>query len=528
MVPSLSLSRSLTARLGLSVFLAAVGGAALAAPAHAQPGQPYLDVHAPDHMSLLVRGAQAAKTIVAVDAELVPDAKLTVDLAKLAGVATVDAPDGCTTAGTTMTCPVTPDATTSRRLGFTFRTTSAAKAGTTADITFRAAAAGVPPVERHTTVEVVDDVDLAATSGGSGGHVKPGARVHTPIHFVNIGTKDAAGATIRIWTPKTLDSVHYDNCAYDTNPPGAPTSELATCTFTGPLAPGQEYQIVDEQGADGVAATVRANAYGDAVVSFDVQAAGAAKAASGAGGRRLRLAPHTALKAQDYNPANNGAEIAYFVDNTYDYALLGDTATGKVGDVVHVKPAIRSNGPSSPVPVVLDKEGHFWWPKLVFTLPEGTEAAAIPQDCVAIVVNGKPNGPYTWELGKAVPGGTVYRCWAPKIDVGQTLTEDFALRITKLVPNATGPVSFHEPYGYDSNIEDPYTEPQDPPADRDTGNDKATVVINPTTGGTGGGSGLPITGARSGLIAGTGVVLLAIGGALVLLARRRKATMPTP
>jgi hypothetical protein len=408
------LSRALTARLGLSVFLAAVGGVAVAAPAHAQPGQPYLDVHAPDHISLLVRGAQAAKSIVTVDAELVHDAKLTVDLAKLAGVASLDAPDGCTTAGTTVTCPVTPDpGTTSRVLGFTFRTTSSAKAGATADITYRAAAAGVPAVERHTTVEVVDDVDLAATSGGSGGHVKPGDRVHTPIHFVNIGTRDAAGATIRIWTPKAFDAVHYDNCAYDPNPPGTPASELATCTITGPLAPGQEYWLVDEQGADGVAATIKSNAYGEAEVSFDVQPAGAAKAANRTGGHRLRLTPHTALKTQDYSPANSGAEISYFVDNKYDYALLGDTASGNVGDVVHVKPAIRSNGPSSPVPVVLDQDGHFWWPKLVFTLPEGTEAVAIPKDCVAIVVNGKPNGPYTWQLGKAVPGGTVYRCWAP-------------------------------------------------------------------------------------------------------------------
>lgn len=128
-------------------------------------------------------------------------------------------------------------------------------------------------------------------------------------------------------------------------------------------------------------------------------------------------------------------------------------------------------------------------------------------------------------LGKAEPGGTVYRCWALKIDAGQTLTEDFALRITKVVPNATGTVSFHEPHGYDSSTEDPYAEPQDPPADRDTSNDKATVVINPAGGGAGGGSGLPVTGGQTGLIAASGLVLLIVGGALYLLARRRRVVV---
>jgi hypothetical protein len=51
------------------------------------------------------------------------------------------------------------------------------------------------------------------------------------------------------------------------------------------------------------------------------------------------------------------------------------------------------------------------------------------------------------------------------------------LKITQVITNATGTVSFH----------DLTANPTDPPADANPANDKALVVINPSTGGTGGG-----------------------------------------
>jgi LPXTG-motif cell wall-anchored protein len=521
-------TRSRTVRLGLSA-VAVAAALATASPVHAAPGHaatpgPSVDLQAPDHVPVLVRGVQTAKSIVVADADFVSDGKLTVDVAELAGIVDVGSPDGCTTADTKITCPITPapDHYMRQEFNFTFRATNA-KAGTTAGVTYTVTATGVTAVTRHATVEVLDDADLAVTSGGTnGGHLKPGDRVRTPISFTNIGSKEAKGFTVRIGWADAFAPARYDNCAYSRREEGGSLPQLATCTFADTVAPGSEYKIVDEQG-DGVAATVKPGSYGESDVDYDVQVGAPAQKATGNGGHRLRLAPVNSIKANDFNPANNYARIRYLVDNTYDYALLGATASGKVGDVVHVNPGIQSNGPSSPNPVVVEPGTlKFWWVKFLFTLPEGTEATAVPEDCVAIVVNGKPNGPYTWHPGKAEPGGTVYRCWAFNLGVGQTRRYDIALKITKVVPDATGTVSFHEPYGYDSSIEDPYTEPQDPPVDRNTGNDKATVVINPTGGGAGGGSGLPITGGQTGLIAASGLVLLVVGAALYLLARRRR------
>ncbi|MDT5035301.1 MAG: hypothetical protein QOE03_486, partial [Micromonosporaceae bacterium] len=53
------------------------------------------------------------------------------------------------------------------------------------------------------------------------------------------------------------------------------------------------------------------------------------------------------------------------------------------------------------------------------------------------------------------------------------------------------------------------------------------VVINPSTGGTGGGTGgetLPITGTQTGMLAGLGGLLLLAGGAMYGLGRRRRVT----
>ncbi|SCG80066.1 hypothetical protein GA0070609_6229 [Micromonospora echinaurantiaca] len=59
--------------------------------------------------------------------------------------------------------------------------------------------------------------------------------------------------------------------------------------------------------------------------------------------------------------------------------------------------------------------------------------------------------------------------------------------------------------------------------------DDFTVKVAAVTGGGGGGDGgLPVTGAQAGLIGGVGVAVLAVGGTLFVLARRRRVVLVTP
>jgi hypothetical protein len=57
--------------------------------------------------------------------------------------------------------------------------------------------------------------------------------------------------------------------------------------------------------------------------------------------------------------------------------------------------------------------------------------------------------------------------------------------------------------------------------DRNPANDKATLVLNPTSGG-GQGVGLPVTGPQSAALATGGVLLLATGAIGITVTRRRR------
>jgi LPXTG-motif cell wall-anchored protein len=148
--------------------------------------------------------------------------------------------------------------------------------------------------------------------------------------------------------------------------------------------------------------------------------------------------------------------------------------------------------------------------RFIFQVPPGTEVTSAPARCESVIEQGGG------QIGKpGAPGGTYYRCFTGTVLVaGDSFSAAFKLKITSVIPNATGTVGF----------DDKYASPPDWMHDDVPANDKASVVINPSTGGTGGGSGsLPITGAQTGLLAGTGALLLLLGGVMYALARRRQS-----
>jgi len=108
-----------------------------------------------------------------------------------------------------------------------------------------------------------------------------------------------------------------------------------------------------------------------------------------------------------------------------------------------------------------------------------------------------------------------YICFADTlIPAGTTTTWKFALKITKVAPNASGAVEIN-----------PACECERFNADTNKSNDVAAIVLNPTATGGGGGSGgggLPITGPQTALFGAAGAGLIAAGVAGFAIARRRR------
>ena len=119
---------------------------------------------------------------------------------------------------------------------------------------------------------------------------------------------------------------------------------------------------------------------------------------------------------------------------------------------------------------------------------------------------------------ESVPGKRFYRCGndVQLFKPGASYTTTFQLKITQVIANATGNVSFTNPFA----------DPVDLPSDANPGNDVSEVVINPHAGGSNGG--LPLTGTQTGLVATIGAALLAGGVVLFMMARRRRVLLVVP
>jgi LPXTG-motif cell wall-anchored protein len=320
-------------------------------------------------------------------------------------------------------------------------------------------------------------------------------QVPAPL-VANVGNKTAAGlrVTFGIGDP-TIVPKRYADCTY--------TETAVTCDVPVELPPGHEVELPafdfstteDALGFKGIWVSVAAIEEADA-------AAAAAKAADGwAADATARQT--AAGVAQEVNPDDNGSEYSFEVVNTYDVESLGATATGAVGDVVKVVVGARNNGPGT-----LDAtraQEQVW--RFFFTVPQGTEVVTVPDRCAGKVVNGDS---YEYVPGRA--GATLYQCHHEgyRFPVGTSTTVEFSLKITQVVADAAGNVSPINPDATEQR-----------PADANPANDNALVVINPTAA-SGGGAGLPITGANAVAMAGVGFGLVLAGGALYLVSRRRR------
>ena len=193
-------------------------------------------------------------------------------------------------------------------------------------------------------------------------------------------------------------------------------------------------------------------------------------------------------------------------DQGAEVAALGTpaTATGKVGATVPLKVGYVNNGPAA-VNVDGAKDLRA---RTVLSLPSGVTAVRVPMTCSSYG---------DWVPGK--PGATVYHCGEHKrLAQGEKIEYEFELRLDE-----AGTRAAQVRLTFDTGV------------DLNPANDRATITIiasadggseNPGgDDGQGGGDtdgSLPITGAKAGLTAGIGGVLLAAGAAGFVVARRRK------
>jgi LPXTG-motif cell wall-anchored protein len=394
--------------------------------------------------------------------------------------------------------------------------TGSAQDGDSGDLKVTVSAEGVKSASHTAKVKIGEGVDLAGGPEVSR-TAAPGGAFAAPLVLSNVGETSAKGAVVIFDHNYAIrPGKHYSNCTYEGD-------ELRTCRFTDTVAPGESfaatvpYVLGEDTYAPGrqygYHHWMTSDEFDDFVGYLDSLGISIGKPGTD---EPLVLAKQDGAKARafqaDINPENNwsGMEVTVTGKNGVDLAAIGDTLSGKAGDVVTATVGVRNNGPAA-----LDF-GRVGSPvtKTDVTIPTGTTAVEVPENCVPL-----KGDDADWEqAGK--PGAKAYRCYpAIFIGVGEEQTVEIGLRIDKVVPNATGTVTINakcECEGFQN--------------DTNPANDTAKLVVNAVPGngdgGAGGGEGdggtLPITGTATGLIAGIGALLLVAGVGGYVVARRRK------
>jgi hypothetical protein len=366
---------------------------------------------------------------------------------------------------------------------------------------------GGATLTRTVTVGAPVDLGTPATIGVEG---EPGTEVGVQIPLTNAGDDAARGAVLLMELSQYAGA--FVNCERFASPEEFYHFDL--CTFDEALAPGATYALSDDLPfpVDALLPT------GSTVEVTATWFTPADWAADGEAYRR-RVAGHEGVPGTgpeldlvgvqadagegpqtDTNRADNTARITITVTgaNFADLAATGDTVSGAVGAVVDADVGLRNLGPA----ILEPSDTPPAEPILRFTVPAGTTAVRVPDNCAPFIA-GRP-----WDLDdRGEPGASAYGCLTFFLEPGAGGSSPFGLRIDEVIPNATGQVSVVLA------------------GDPNAANDTAPVIVNPAgTGGGGGEPGLPVTGPAAGLIAGMGVLLVAGGVIGLLLARRRRPT----
>jgi LPXTG-motif cell wall-anchored protein len=494
-----------------ALLVMALAGAVVPAPAAAQTEPLVIEVAVPDVVVPTGGASTVTLTLVANRDAEVERLAFAFDTGGLAGVATIDIVNDerfeCTAAAELTTCEtfgIEVFEVAVSYLDIEVTADSAAVPGATGELGVTAEATGAEPAASEATVAVAAPVDLV---GGEEIELTsaPGGTVALPFTVSNAGPDDAHGVALYLNNEIEIDpATRHGDCVYFD---GDPVVEHALCTFDVVLEPGATYAfgtpfevdvrpdarapqttaVVGSWLTPAEAATMLAGLTADA--GEGTPGTGPELALVEVGGGAPAPLPADPVPAADPDPEDNGvlAFIELGGDNPSDFSAVGDSADGESGDTVTVRVGVRNLGPA------LADAARSGEPvnRVRVTIPEGTSALGTPESCFAV-------------------SESVFRCSADeRMLVGETELFEFALRIDRVIPDATGKVEVNRP-----PAEDP-----PPTDDGNPDNDTAAIVVNPTAGG---GGGLPTTGTAAGAIAGIGVALVVLGGIALLLVRRRR------
>ncbi|MEW2305992.1 hypothetical protein AB0958_39565 [Streptomyces sp. NPDC006655] len=448
-----------------------------------------------------------------------------VDASSLAGKATMVVTGDCVSTGALkVRCDVGPLSGKESIDPFFLKPTAAAKAGDTGAITYTATASDAPTVTGKTDV-LVGGPKLVTRPYPALKGIAPGAVFERTPAFADTGTAPAGkGVMLLVQDSDGVSLARaHSNCHYADSPEVG-----AWCRFDTAVAPGSAYETDAPLRYTAAAETMYGyNSYvvwpvgGTAPDSFDPSGF-----------------PHTGtgaplgLKSVASGSGFTGSGYGTFATTQHaDYQALGDTVEGKVGETVSITVGVRNAGPG--------RLGFPWTDArnsgtFVVTPPAGTTITGAPGPGE----QGDP-GPL-WNCTPRKAGAKSYTCEIGSTDFrpGASVTQEFRVRIDRVVPGAQGSVKAVE-------------NPDYPNRDDDAANDTAAITVkatgsatsspspgasapasapataSPSGSGTGTGSGtttgggLAATGADGVLLrAGTAVLLLA-GGTLVFLTARR-------
>ena len=224
-------------------------------------------------------------------------------------------------------------------------------------------------------------------------------------------------------------------------------------------------------------------------------------------GTRGRISP-------DIDESDNaGAFFLTNVENAFDVAATGGSASGVVGQTVQVSFGLVNRAVGT-----VDSRYDGVFPGIAFSVPDGTEAVGVDEFC-GIPVYGPDGTIFDVQTGK--PGGRFYLCGAAGfLARGDTDRFTFRLRITQATTTAGEASLSDNSRQYPAWSDDVH------------GNDDAPVTVTVVAGGGDGGGGGPAMAGRCRSPVSRPApwppqagALLLTGLALVLLSRRRRVTV---
>ena len=457
------------------------------------------------------------------------DVSVAIDASSLAGKATMVVTGDCVSTGTLkVRCDVGPLSGKESIDPFFLKPTAAAKAGDTGAITYTATASDATTVTGKTDV-LVGGPKLVPRPYPALKGIAPGGVFERTPAFADTGTAPAdKGVMLLVQDSEGVSLARdHSNCHYSDQAEAG-----AWCRFDTPVAPGAAYETD---------APLRYTAAKDTMYGYNTYVVwpvggSAPDSFNPSDFPETGTGAPLGLKSVASGSGFTGSGYGTFATTQHaDYQALADTVEGKVGETVSITLGVRNNGPGwmNFRWMDADNSGTF-----VVTPPAGTTITGAPGPDE----QGDP-GPL-WNCTPRKAGAKSYTCDIGSTDFrpGDSVTQEFTVRIDRVVPGARGSVRAVENPEYPNRDDDAANDTAaiavkatgsatSSPSPSASASPSATATATASPSGSGAGTssgttggGLAATGADGTLLRAGAAVLLVAGGALVLLAARRSRT----